>query len=146
MAAHKWRQRHTDQFGDVWFPIALVELWCRDNGFETFAFQVDSGAIVSLLRRSATDELGIELTEGQPISLSGVGGARTSAYLHEIRTRFDDNVELNVPYAIAESNEVPNLLGRRGVFDRLQIEFDPRLRVTRIMAPQLDEDRGSGGT
>lgn len=53
MAVYKWRLRHTEHFGDVWFPIAHVELWSRDHGFEAFAFQVDSGAIVSLLRRSA---------------------------------------------------------------------------------------------
>ena len=101
--------------------------------------QVDSGAVVSLLRRSAADLLGVELQSGRKIDLLSIGGSQTDAFVHELKTRFDEGIVLPVPYAIATTEGVPNLLGRQGVFDRLQMDFDATLQQTRIVPPWLNE-------
>lgn len=139
MAVHKWRKRPTKHFGDVWVPFAQIELTSPANKSQTFAVQIDSGAVVSLLRKSVADLLDIELESGKKIDVSSVGGAKTIAYIHELQTRFDDNIMYPVPYAIADTENVPNLLGRLEIFDRLQINFDGTMHETTISSPWLDE-------
>ncbi len=57
MAVHNWRRRETKHFGDVWVPFAQVGIRRADGKFQSLAVQIDSGAVVSLLRRSAADLL-----------------------------------------------------------------------------------------
>lgn len=141
MPVYSWRRRPTKHFGDVWVPYAEVEIQQTDGHFQALALQVDSGAVVSLLRRSVADVLGVDLESGRRIELGSVGGGRTNAYVHEIPSRFGDGVEKTVAYAIAEIENVPNLLGRHVVFDELQVDFDASLEETRISAPWLDRQQ-----
>ncbi len=60
MAIHKWRKRPTKYFGEVWVPFAQVEFQRSDESFQAFVLQVDSGAVVSLLRCSVADVLRVE--------------------------------------------------------------------------------------
>ncbi len=138
MPVHKWRRRPSKHFGEVWVPFAHVEIQRTDGRFQAFALHVDSGAVVSLLRRSVAELLGVELEAGRQIDVTGVGGARNVAYVHELPTRFADNIAYPVPFAIAVTETVPNLLGRLQVFDRLQVEFDGTVQETRIAAPWLN--------
>lgn len=139
MPVWKWRRRPTRNFGNVWVPFAQIAIQTTEGRFQSFALQVDSGAMVSLLRRSVADLLGIQLEQGREIRLSGVGGAHTTAFVHDLNIRFDSDIALGpTPFAIAATESVPNLLGRLGVFDRLQVDFDASLTETRITAPWLD--------
>lgn len=140
MPVFEWGQRPSTHFGDIWVPFVHVRLPTSSNSHQSFVLQIDSGAVVSLLRRSVAELLGIELESGRRVSLGGVGGAQTTAYLHTLSTEFGDQFEFDVPFAIADSEVVPNLLGRLGVFDRLQIDFDASLKETRLSAPWLDEE------
>lgn len=139
MAIHKWRRRPTKHFGEVWVPFAQIELQAADGKFHALALQLDSGAVVSLLRRSTADLLGIDLDAGRRIEVSSVGGGTTVAHVHEITTRFDRNIQYRVPFAIAGTEEIPNLLGRLKVFDFLQIDFDGTVEETRIASPWMSE-------
>lgn len=140
MPIYKWRRIPTKYFGKVWSPFAQVEFRKSDGDFQAFALLVDSGAVVSLLRRSVAELLGIDLTAGREIELRSVGGARTKAYVHDLPIRFGTNINLTVPFAFATNEEVPNLLGRQGVFDLLQIDFDATLHEVGITAPWLDAE------
>lgn len=142
MQVSKWQRRATAHFGEVWVPFADVDI--RDSGgrFRSFALQIDSGAVTSLLRRSAGELLGVAIETGRRIELRSVGGSTVVAYVHELYTRFGDTLAYPVPYAIAETESVPNLLGRRGVFDLLQVDFDASLQETLILFPWLDPRDG----
>lgn len=140
MPVYKWRQRPTRHFGRVWVPFAHLELQGTDGRFQAFALQIDSGATVSLLRRSVAELLGFRLESGQRIDVTGVGGSKTTAFVHELQTRLDDKWPLfTIPFAISSVESVPNLLGRLGVFDQFQVDFDASLRETRLTEPWLDE-------
>ena len=141
MPVHKWRRLPTKHFGDVSVPFAQIEIQATDSTFHALALQVDSGAVVSLLRRSVADLLGIELEAGRRVELGSVGTGQTIAYVHQLQTRFADNICYPVPFAIASVERVPNLLGRLEVFDHLQVDFDGTLSETRIAAPWLDHDQ-----
>jgi len=137
MPTYKWRRLPTKHFGEVSVPFAHIELQRSDGCFQRFALQIDSGAVVSLLRRSVADLLGVRLDAGKRIEVTSVGGGATVAYVHELKTRFADTVVYNVPFGIADTESVPNLLGRLGVFDVLQVDFDATLNETRVTAPWL---------
>lgn len=139
MAVHSWRRRPSKHFGDVWVPFALIEIQRTDGRFQPLGLQIDSGAVISLLGRSFADVLGVELEVGRRIEMTSIGGGQMDAYVHELPTRFDDQIVLNVPFAIATTDSVPNLLGRLGVFDNLQLDFDSTLEETRVTAPWLDD-------
>ena len=134
MPVHKWQRQKTKHFGEVWAPIASIRLQSSGGSFQKLALQIDTGAVVSLLRRSVADLLGIDIESGKPLELTSVSGGKTKVYVHEILTQFDDTIALAVPFAISTAESVPNLLGRLGVFDRLQFTFDPSRKETSIEA------------
>lgn len=139
MSVFKWQRRATTYFGDVWVPFAHVDLGDAHGRFRSFALQVDSGAVVSLLRRSAGELLGLHVESGRRVQLGSVGGGIAGAYVHVLPTRFDENLVLPVEFAIADSETVPNLLGRRNVFDDLQVDFDATLQRTALVPKWLDD-------
>ncbi len=138
MAVHSWQRRPTRYFGEVWVPIVPIALQGVDGQFQPLALQIDSGAVISLLRRSTADLLGIDWETGREIELSSVGGAPTRAHLHSIMTEFPGVTRRPVQFAIAESESVPNLLGRVDVFESIQIQFDPTSKDTTLLPPWLD--------
>ncbi len=141
MPVFSWRRRTTRHFGDRWYPFAEVELQGANGQFQAFVLPIDSGAVVSLLRRSAADLLGIPLEKGRRIDLSAVGGGTTYAYVHDIPTHMEDLDVLVVPFAIAETESVPNLLGRHVIFDACQSDFDCSLQETRVTAGWLTDQQ-----
>jgi hypothetical protein len=138
MPVYKWQERPTKHFGTVLVPFAKAELQRCDGKFQSVALQIDSGAVISTLRRSSAALLGLTLEAGRPVDLKSVGGGVTQAFVHEITARFDPSLTLSVPFAIMTSETVPNLLGRLGVFEVLQVHFDATFQETQLLRPWLD--------
>jgi predicted aspartyl protease len=132
----RWLKRPTRWFGEVDVPIVQIEFECAPRRWQAFAVLLDTGATVSLLRRSAADQLRIRWTEGRLVSLTSVGSAQTSGRLHEISARIDD-IAFTLPVVFAENEHVPNLLGRLGLLDAVAVEFDPGPRHTLFRAPGI---------
>lgn len=142
MAYFEWTRRLTEYFGEVHFPIANVRLRRGDGGLEGFAIPLDSGAVISLLRRSVADVLGLNWENGRRVELGGIAGQRFRAHVHQVETVLHDSFRFPVPYAIADREDVPNLLGRLGFFDQVQIDFDSTLLATKVSRQWLgDADR-----
>lgn len=135
MAEFEWLQRARRHFGTVWTPVARVHLVDVAGRWRGFVAQVDTCAVVSLLRRSVADVLGLQFDRGRRVDMAGVGSGVTIAFVHQLRLRIASGLEIVTEFAIAEHEDVPNLLGRVGIFDRLRIEFDPTKHVTRILKP-----------
>ncbi len=132
---HVWFRRRTQYFGDVWTPLITTELRSISGRYVPFVLQIDSGAVISLLERSAGSILGLNVESGRRIVLSSVGGAETVAWVHEIPMRISEGLEIFVPFAVADSESVPPLLGWTGVFDKLRICFDPVMRCCTFELP-----------
>lgn len=133
MPVFDWHFRQTKYFGIRWFPIARVHLQDCNGVYQPIALQIDSGAVISLIPRSLADYLGLPLYSGQRVEMTSVGGGTTIAYVHSIATKFEDT-PLVIRFAIADSENVPSLLGRLDVFDHFRIAFDPALKQTAIAA------------
>lgn len=90
---------------------------------------VDSGANISLFQWEIAELLGLKVSSGGQISLSGIGG-KIQGYLHSIpitvagktcRCRICFSRQLKVPL---------NLLGRDNFFRFFRVTFDERKKVT----------------
>ncbi len=132
---HVWFRRRTQYFGDVWTPLITTELRSISGRYVPFVLQIDSGAVISLLERSAGSILGLNVESGRRIILSSVGGSETVAWVHEIPMRISEGLEIVVPFAVADSESVPPLLGWTGVFDKLRICFDPVMHCCTFELP-----------
>ncbi len=141
MALQKWKRRRTRYFGESWIPYAQIEVLDASKRRQALILQIDTGAVVSLLRKSMAGVLGLIPDAGRPVELGGVGGGGVKAYVHDVDVWFDEKLTMCVPFAIAETEDVPNLLGREGVLDRIQLDFDGTLQATWIRVPWLSPNQ-----
>jgi len=132
MPIYPWQRRPTESFGEVWVSIAELQVQGRAGRWHTLAVQIDSGAVISLLRRSYADLFGVRLESGTRVALHSVAGGQATAFVHEFPVRFGNELTMTVPVAIADRETVPTLLGRLGVFEHLHIAFDGAKRHTSI--------------
>ena len=140
MAVFAWRRRTTRHFGDHWVPFAELHLKASNGRWRTFAVQVDSGAVVSVLARSAGDLLGVDLEAADSIELAGVGQSPRPYCVQRFPARIGDSAEFGLRVALAHREDTPNLLGRLDVLDRFQIDLDVSLEETRFTAPWLNAE------
>lgn len=132
MPSFAWRRRMTRHFGEQWTPFAELDLKSVSGHWCVVSVQVDTGAVVSVFRRSTAKLLGINLGDGVPIDLAGIGAVPRTYYLHRLSARIGDLPQFTIRVAVAESEETPNLLGRLDVFDRFQMILDPDHTETRF--------------
>lgn len=112
--------------------------------------EFDTGAMITVLPRSAADILDLPLTEGYPLPLVGVGGARIQSYVHPVSVKVNGR-EFEIYIAFGTS-ELPPLLGRYTVFDQIgKIKLNNTQRRTEMefieMKPlpllQMDEGQAN---
>jgi len=132
MVAFAWRRRNTRHFGQQWVPFVDLRLSGGTGRRQHFALQIDTGAVISVLRRSAATYLGFEAESGHPIQLGSIGGHPHRYFIHTLNAELGSTCMVSLRFAIAESEDAPNLLGRLDVLDRFRIELDPSVRQTRI--------------
>lgn len=94
---------------------------------------VDSGATISALPKSDAVYLGIQVTRGHPTVITAIGGHRLSGWRHEIHVRFGEEL-VRLPVVILNSDEVPRVLGRAGIFERFTIMFEEKRQRTGFLA------------
>ena len=135
MPQFAWRRRVTRHFGEQWVPFADLSLQAISGRWRELSVQVDSGAVLSVLKRSAADLLGIHLEAGESIDLAGIGAPARRYFIHTCSATLGDSPEFHIRVAFADHEDVPNLLGRLDVLDRFQIEFDPSCEETRFSLP-----------
>lgn len=132
MANFRWEQASTSHyFGVYWVPFASLSCLGPDGRARSVSFVVDTGAVHSIVKYSVGQVLGLPFEKGLPFAIRGIGGAVVDARVHRISIELDGRV-LSVPFAVAEHNLVPNLLGRYGVIDRISILFNHRKKSTTL--------------
>ena len=138
MGSFAWRRRKTLHFGEQWVPFAELNLRSVSGRWQAFSVLVDSGAVISVLSPSAAELLGVEPGKGETIELAGIDAPARRYFVHRFTARIGEMPEFTMRVAVADHEEVPNLLGRVDVLERFQIDLDPSCEETRITAPWLD--------
>jgi hypothetical protein len=109
--------------GIIYRPVAQIFLQSIQEKWYAFEAYIDSGADISLFRRTDAELLGLNLRTGEYHPMMGIGKTLVPAYKHKIKLRIEDTV-LEAFASFADSDEVPRLLGRTDVFNHFRITFD----------------------
>lgn len=130
--SYEWKPQRSHFFGTVYVPVCILSVCDRDRRWRDIEVLVDSGAALTLLKRSFGDWIGLNVPSGRPFRLRGIAPPAVETFVHELRVRVGGH-EMTVPVAIALDDGPPNVLGRAGVFERLVIEFAGPGRLTSFM-------------
>jgi len=102
---------------------------------------VDSGADITFLTYEDAIALGIELEKGKETLVAGITPSTTiTGYRHNIKIKFNQ-LNFEIPVVFANSNEVPRVLGREGIFDKFFILFDEKSKQTIFIRRDADSEK-----
>ncbi len=118
-------ERALTPIGFTWIPMARVSLshWRRRLELD---MTCDSGADLTMVPFQVGKSLGMRRGTQTIATLSGIAGG-TPYLLRSVTLRLGP-IRLRCRLAWAQSEDVPMLLGRTDVFDRLRVTFDGRRR------------------
>lgn len=94
---------------------------------------LDTGADISIMSGEIGELLGIDIVAGRPHVITGVGGAVTGGYLHDIGITIPGQPTYNSwAFFSTELNDMqPGILGQLGFFENLLL-LSPVLNATGV--------------
>ena len=111
------------------FPAVKLFFFSKDSEKLSLFLIIDSGATISALPKSDAEVLGIQLENGIPLSISGIGGERINGWKHEITVYLEDRI-IQLPVVFIDNEFAPRVLGRAGIFPRYTILFEEEKQRT----------------
>lgn len=117
-----YKKESSPLFGEILIPH--IEFKIKTNtGWVSALGCVDSGADITLLPLSFIRVLGIRIEDEEVKKLRGVGGVGISLIIKEVDLKIG-NIEFKANVAIALTERVPFLLGRKDIFNKFRIVFE----------------------
>jgi hypothetical protein len=92
----------------------------KDDAFRVY---VDSGADLSLFRKSDAKLIGLDLYKGEYHPVMGIAKTLISTYIDKVKITIEETT-LDAIVSFADSDGVPRLLGRTDIFKHFKITFD----------------------
>lgn len=109
--------------GRILKPIIEIEIFSKDElWYGMDEVLVDTGADITLIPKDVGEELVHNIESGEKASIKGVSPIELTVYIHRLTIRVADR-EFETKVAIADSNEVPAVLGRFEALDLFNAEF-----------------------
>lgn len=141
MPIFKWQQQKHDIFGKTLIPVAKVCLGGSTLSTQEIELPINSAAAMTLLPNSTGEALGLNITSGRKITVDVAGTTSIQAFLHELELRFEGQPAFNAPVAISADDKASGFLGRVGIFDQFQFDFDSTLSETRVFPVWLSHEQ-----
>jgi hypothetical protein len=132
---YHWHEEISESFGKIFRPVAEIHVKDKNNIWRAITMYVDSGADISIISRDFGELFGHKLEKGRKIKLKGIGDIHIIAYVHKMEMLIGTHAAL-VEVAIAVNNDVPNVIGRRGLFDIFEIQFKNKKQQTWFLRKQ----------
>jgi hypothetical protein len=133
MTQYSWREELSSSLGKVMRPVAEIHIKDKNNIWRAITMYIDSGADISILKKSHGELFGHNVEKGRKIKLKGVGKDEITAYLHTMDMLIGAH-EVKIEAAIAENDDVPHILGRKDVFNHFEIQFKNKDKATHFIA------------
>jgi len=124
-----WKIERSRVFGLIERPVAEIFLEDSVGDWQPIVVYVDSGADVTVLKKSFGEVLGIDMEKGEKAALGAVSGAKIETYVHNMKLRIGDHI-VKARVAFATDDTPPNLLGRMDIFNLFEIHFRNRTHET----------------
>ncbi len=110
-------------FGSILKPFISIEIFSKDGlWYGLDEVLVDTGADITLIPRYVGEVLVDDIGLGRKASIKGITPFELTVYIHTLKIRVA-NKEFETKVAIAESDEVPAVLGRFEALDFFRAEF-----------------------
>jgi predicted aspartyl protease len=103
-------------------PTARIFLQSTKDEWYAFRVYVDSGADLSLFKKSDAKLIGLDLYKGEYRPVMGIAKMLIPTYVHKVKIKIEETT-LNALVSFADSDEVPRLLGRTDIFNHFKITF-----------------------
>ncbi len=119
----QYTEKESRLFGKILAPFIYIEafskhgLWC---GIDKVL--VDTGADITLLPRDVGEILVDDITTGEQALIKGLGPNELKVFVHTLKLRVAGK-EFETKVAIADSDEVPAVLGRFEALDLFRAGF-----------------------
>ena len=112
-------------YGHIYRPVAKVTLKSPSvKKFVDIWMVVDTGADYTIIPRHFSDKLRVSLEKDCTKDTTlRVGGTQTIYFLKSKISAKIGNMEMKIPIAFFDNNEVPALLGRLGFLETFDAEF-----------------------
>jgi len=116
-----YKRVRSDIFGEVLIPVAKIFLRGREEiGVDVV---VDSGAVISIFPRSLCELLGLVFEDGRRASVRSATGEEIRVRIHRVEIRIWD-FSFYVRVAFSEVENIPYVLGRLDVLEKVEIRFE----------------------
>jgi predicted aspartyl protease len=132
MTDFAWRKDLSQAFGTITRPVASVYIKADDGQWHALTMLIDSGADASVMSRSFGELFGHNIKKGRKVPMKGFGEQVVIAYVHTMEIKIGEHV-VKADVLVADSNKVPNVLGRKDVFDLFEIQFKNTSKTTRFI-------------
>lgn len=113
-------------------PIIPLTILYKSR-FVQYQALLDSGADYNVFHADIADYLGIDLTKGKTIRITGIGGDSIKGYQHKVEIKIGINL---IKTTIVFSRQIPNnataVLGNQGFFDHFTVTFNYKNEVILI--------------
>lgn len=113
-------------------PIIPLTILYKDR-FVQYQALLDTGADYNVFHADIADYLGINLTKGKTIRITGIGGDSIKGYQHNVEIKIGKNL---IKTTIVFSRQIPSnataVLGNQGFFDHFTVTFNYKNEVISI--------------
>jgi hypothetical protein len=116
-----YKHVYSEIFGEILIPVAKIFLSAKKEiGLDVI---VDSGAVISIFPKSICELIGLNYEEGKEARVKTVTGEDFTIRIHKVEVRIGV-FSLVARVGFSEIENVPYVLGRLDVFDKVGIEFE----------------------
>lgn len=119
-----YTEKESRILGKIPIPLIYIEILSEKHGVWCGIDEVlvDTGADITLIPRSIGEVLVNDITLGKQASIKGITPFELIVYVHELKLRVI-NKEFQAKVAVADSDDVPVVLGRFQALDLFDAEF-----------------------
>jgi hypothetical protein len=131
LPSFKYKKQESRIFGEVFRPLVKLEIYSelKKKWLTIQNILADTGADVSIMPRDIGEALLQDISKGKIEEIKGiVSFARLIVYIHKLKFKIN-GITFRLPVAIAESSDVPPILGRVKGLDLFKVVFDKGKRV-----------------
>lgn len=129
-----YKDKESGIFGKTKRPLIDIRVFSETKKSWFFLAEVlaDTGADISILPRTIGESLVEDIKKGRYLEIRGITpGAYTEVFIHNLSCKIG-NVKFKAPFAIADSDDVPPILGRSKGLDLFEATFY-RGKETRLL-------------
>src|SRR4051794_14740423 len=88
----KWKSVKSPTFGNIFLPMANIEIKSIDGEWKIFYPEIDTGAVISVFSYNDCERLGYSLKDGDYFDLRGGLGGDYPAYIHELKLKIGNEL------------------------------------------------------